>query len=234
MAQTEIVQDEQRLKQRAMRRLAIALVLIAGAIAGLGILDRYNAALKKPQVAPSPPEPRVLSTPPPTPTLPPSEKPPPPPPPVVSNQSLPEEPAPAPSAAPTPAPSGQPPSARATPTPPAPPATPQQPASLSSADKPGPSSSTAQPAEPSTAAKSAQTPLTVAEQPAQKGFVVQVGIFTSSENARTLEKKLSVKGIPARIETRVVVGPFQDRAEADAVVAQLRDMGFEGMVLGPH
>ena len=79
MAQTEIVQDEQRLKQRAMRRLAIALVLIAGAIAGLAILDRYNAALKKPQVAPSPPEPRVLATPPPTPTLPPSEKPPPPP-----------------------------------------------------------------------------------------------------------------------------------------------------------
>src|ERR1700712_1629376 len=56
MAEPGIVQDEQKLKQRAMRRLAIALTFIALAIAGLAILDRYNASLKKPEMPTKPPE----------------------------------------------------------------------------------------------------------------------------------------------------------------------------------
>jgi len=261
MAQPEIAQDEQRLKQRAMRRLAIALVLIAAAIAGLAILDRYNAALRKPEVPATPPEPRVLAKPPPVPapTPVPEQKeeqpppPPPPPPPVVSNQALPPEealpatrprPAPPPgptsqSAAPTsqsPAPSTQPPAAplATAPTPPTPaPSSPpaaQQSAAPRAAPQSTPSPPAAKPGEPA-AAKPAQPP-TAAEPAAQRGFVVQVGIFTSPQNARALEKSLAAKGIRARIETRVVVGPFQDRAEADAVVAQLKEMGLQGMVLG--
>jgi hypothetical protein len=47
MAEPAITQDEHGLKQRAMRRLAIALTVIAAAIVALAVLDRYNSVPKK-------------------------------------------------------------------------------------------------------------------------------------------------------------------------------------------
>ena len=66
MAEPAITQDEQRLKQRAMRRLAMALTLIAVAIVALALLDRYNASLKKtePVLGPPPEPPAPLAQPP--------------------------------------------------------------------------------------------------------------------------------------------------------------------------
>ena len=68
---------------------------------------------------------------------------------------------------------------------------------------------------------------------ATKGFIVQVGVFMSAANARALQNKLAEKGIPTHTETRVVVGPFKDRTEAEAVIRQLKDLGASGVVVPP-
>jgi DedD protein len=62
---------------------------------------------------------------------------------------------------------------------------------------------------------------------------VQVGVFMSAANAKALEKKLAEKGIPTHTETRVVVGPFKDRSEAEAVIRDLKEMGVAGVVVAP-
>jgi cell division septation protein DedD len=56
----------------------------------------------------------------------------------------------------------------------------------------------------------------------------------SAGNARALQSKLADKGIPTHTETRVVVGPFKDRAEAESVIGQLKEMGLGGVVVAPQ
>jgi cell division protein FtsN len=97
------------------------------------------------------------------------------------------------------------------------------------------------PVEKATSARPAPTESTPApavakpaEQPSAKGFVVQVGVFATPDHARALQAKLAEKGIQSSIETRVVVGPFKDRAEADAVTKQLKELGLQGVVIAPH
>jgi cell division protein FtsN len=142
--------------------------------------------------------------------------PPPPPPPVVSNEPLtPAEPArPAPKTTAVPPEDAQPPAKSAPPAP---------------------------AGEKATAGKAPALKETVPpvlakaqEAPPAKGFVVQVGVFGTAENARDLQAKLAEKGIPSSTETRVVVGPFKDRTEADAVNAKLKEMGLQGMVVAPR
>jgi len=229
MAGPVLGQDEQQLKRRAMRRLAIALTLIAGAIAALALLDRYNAAQKKPEIPAMPPASQALPPPgerPPvaqSPPLAPPQAPPtvhPPPPPVVSNES--EVPLEAPRAAPKASKPAQEPST-AEHKPEAAPA-PLQPQvkSPKSAEAPAPVEGVAPKAAPPV------------ESTAAKGYLVQVGVFTTPEHASRLQAKLAEKNIPSFVETRVVVGPFQDRAEADAVNKQLKEMGLQGIVVAPH
>jgi DedD protein len=66
---------------------------------------------------------------------------------------------------------------------------------------------------------------------ARQGFVVQLGVFMTVENAQSLQAKLKQQGIPAFLETRVVVGPFRDRTEADAVQHKLKDLGVAGVIV---
>jgi len=244
MADQGVAPDEQQLKQRAMRRLAVALTLIALAIAGLALLDRYHASQKKPEVPSAPPEQQALPgepatrpTAPPLPTEPPASQPTPapatpqrtpqatpvkpvqppaPPPPVVSNEPLPH------------AESNR----------PAPKASNEVPEDTTPATKPAPVPATAEKATPAkpTPSKESAPPAAAKppEQPPAKGFVVQVGVFSTPEHARALQAKLAEKGIQSSIETRVVVGPFKDRAEADAVTKQLKDLGLQGVVIAPH
>jgi len=250
MAEPAITQDEQRLKQRAMRRLAIALTLIAAAIVALALLDRYNASLRKSEPVSAPPRetPEVLPRPPTaTPSTPPpsseeqAKRPPSPPPPVVSNQELPSEPSPA-----TPEPAEKKPTAPTTPA--KTPASAERPAATAPEQKaaptvaqkaaPAPEQKTApapeQKAAPSSpTAKPSAAPAPSEAAASSKGFLVQVGVFMSAANARKLQEKLAEKGIPTHTETRIVVGPFKDRAEADAVTRQLKEMGMDGVVIAP-
>lgn len=60
------------------------------------------------------------------------------------------------------------------------------------------------------------------------GYVVQAGVFSQTTNAEELRARLALHGIPAQIETRVLVGPFRSRAEADRARAQMRALGIDG------
>jgi DedD protein len=234
MAEPAITQDEQSLKQRAMRRLAIALALIAAAIVALALLDRYNASLKKsepvlvpPRAAPAPPAPAPPPTAAPEPSPPSAaeeSKRPPPPPPVVSNQELPAPPAPAPAPARPAAPESIAKNAPAT-------HGAEKPAAPAVAEQKPVAPTAQKPAAPAAPTRSAQPP--TAAPPTGRGFIVQVGVFMSGNNARALQNKLAEKGIPTYTETRVLVGPFNDRAEAEAVVRQIKDLGLEGVVVPP-
>jgi DedD protein len=224
MAEQSAASDERALKQRAMRRLALALALIVAAIVGLGLLDHYSgrkrtATPQAPSTEPPPiatlPQPQVEPTKPaveapvaqPAPALPP------PPPPSVEEQanapaSAGTSPGSAPAAGAGQSSSGAGPSRSNHAAPPA--------------GKPGVPAQT-------TAAPSASGPVPTLQ--AREGFVVQLGVFTTVENAQALEAKLKEQGIPVFLETRVVVGPFRDRAEAEAAHRKLKALGVGGVIV---
>jgi DedD protein len=58
------------------------------------------------------------------------------------------------------------------------------------------------------------------------GYQLQLGLFNSTENADKLVKALKDKGIEAHTETRVTVGPYRSRAEADEAIAMLKGFGY--------
>jgi len=76
----------------------------------------------------------------------------------------------------------------------------------------------------------ASRPLTQAAETVRH-FLVQVGVFSNHANAEELVTKLHEAGIPAQIESRVQVGPFVSRAEADAARAKLKAMGLDDGLL---
>jgi DedD protein len=74
------------------------------------------------------------------------------------------------------------------------------------------------------------------------GFLVQVGVFADRSKAMTLNQKLNEHGIlsyteEARLDgqnrTRVRVGPFASRAEAQDTVARLQKLGEKPVVIAP-
>lgn len=70
--------------------------------------------------------------------------------------------------------------------------------------------------------------------PPAKGYRVQLGVFTSSDNAQALLARLEAQGIPAHLESRVVLGPFPTKAEARAAQIRLRKAGeAAGLVVPP-
>ncbi|GHT96401.1 hypothetical protein FACS1894116_13470 [Betaproteobacteria bacterium] len=67
------------------------------------------------------------------------------------------------------------------------------------------------------------------------GYMVQLGVFGAMDNAETLRKNVAARNLPVRIESRVVVGPFNDKAEAEAMREQLRrESVAEGIVVPPR
>lgn len=93
---------------------------------------------------------------------------------------------------------------------------------------PGPGREAVRPPPPSTATLS--RPLSQALESARQ-FVVQMGVFSSAANAEELRAKLELNGIPAQIESRVQVGPFLTRVEAEAARDRLRAIGMEPGIL---
>jgi DedD protein len=83
----------------------------------------------------------------------------------------------------------------------------------------------------------AATPAT----PAERGnFVVQLGSFSSRDNADRLVRDMTAKGFTAFLAPiksggrelyRVRVGPTRDRAQAEALAAQLRRIGQSGSIV---
>lgn len=74
-----------------------------------------------------------------------------------------------------------------------------------------------------------------AAMPAKDGYLLQLGVFGNPANAGTLQAELAAKGLPARVESRVVLGPFPDRKALDAAQRRLKqEKRMEGVVVPPR
>jgi DedD protein len=90
-------------------------------------------------------------------------------------------------------------------------------------------------ASPKTAANESARPPKVANIPTksaslQDGYFVQLGVFDDTENVSRVFNNVTELGLPAHIQSRVVVGPFRNKREAEAARNRLKDIA-EGTVL---
>ncbi|MEK6209720.1 MAG: SPOR domain-containing protein [Pseudomonadota bacterium] len=93
----------------------------------------------------------------------------------------------------------------------------------------------AAPAKPAAASPPASAKIAVKPAPATgKAYVVQVGVFMSPANAQALQQQLVKAGIPAHTETRVQLGPFQDRREAETALAKVKKLGVNAVLVAPR
>lgn len=65
------------------------------------------------------------------------------------------------------------------------------------------------------------------------GFLLQAGVFSSAQRAEELHAKLTLSGVPSTLETRVQVGPFRTRREAEDAQAKLKELGIEAILIPP-
>jgi cell division protein FtsN len=100
-----------------------------------------------------------------------------------------------------------------------------------------PSRPASSPAVPAAATKEPAEPAVVRTPPAPprlfSGYALQAGVFSSTHRAEELYAKLQLNGIPATIETRVTVGPFKTREEADAAREKMKELGIDSVMLVP-
>lgn len=199
------------LRQRLIKRIALAALAIAVLLGGLAVIDRYY-------VPPPAKPPRALSA---------ALKQPPAPPPTE--------------APPAPASEVQPEVQAEAPPPPAPPAVPEQtaspsitrPAGKAAVEKPRAAAgklATAAVAEDDRPAIGRAAPARAA---APRQYIFQMGVFNDVVNAQQLHDKLKAGGVPSRIEARVQVGPFKTRAEAEAARQKLVELGIPPGILMP-
>ncbi|WP_018151057.1 SPOR domain-containing protein [Leeia oryzae] len=100
---------------------------------------------------------------------------------------------------------------------------------------------TAAPASPPATKPTATAPATPQTVPATKApalqgsviqsYTVQAGVFGQYDNAAMLYQKLRDQGIPAKLESRVIIGPFKDKAAAAAAVRELQALGIKPVVI---
>ncbi|QRR34897.1 SPOR domain-containing protein [Hydrogenophaga sp. YM1] len=105
---------------------------------------------------------------------------------------------------------------------------------------PAPAAPAAAPPAPGASGDSAGT--TDAPRPRWHGHGVNVGIFGDPANAERAATRLRQAGLPVRSDpvesargplTRVRVGPFQTREQAEAAAETVRNLGLEARVFGP-
>ena len=226
----EAVADEQEIKQRAVRRLVVAVILVLAAVALLTYLSYY-----KPAKVVTKPVPENL---------------PPPPPPIVSGpEPAPIEPAEAPAPLPDPAPLTPAPVANANSAPPPPPTVNAKPLPTPGAGPkksapevfkpivkaengtPKPVAAPAPATPPNTSAVTAPTPVAAKTTPTPSNYVVQFGVFSNTQNALQLVEKLKQAGIAARTETRVQLPAFKTKAEAEAALLKMKEKGISATIV---
>lgn len=91
-------------------------------------------------------------------------------------------------------------------------------------------------AEPTKPAASAPPPPAPASQPiaAAKGYAVQLGVFSNPTNAVQMQEKLTQHSIQSYTETKLNIGPFQNKTEADQTMAKVRGLGIGAVVVPLH
>ncbi len=93
----------------------------------------------------------------------------------------------------------------------------------------------AAPARPAAALPAGTAKIAVKPAPATgEAYLVQVGVFMSPANAQALQHQLVKAGIPAHTETRVQLGPFQDRREAETALAKVKKLGVNAVLVAPR
>ena len=225
----EPVLENHEIKQRAIRRLIVAVVLVLVAVGILTYLSYYKPAkvVTKPAAEALPPPPPPIVTGPEPQAVEPAQ----------ASQPLPEPPPidmPAPSVAPVLAPAAPPPPSVSTKPLPAPgpgpkkaspeplkPLVKAEPLKLASQAAPTPPSPQATP-QPTIAPKPS---------PAPSGYVVQFGVFSNTQNALQLVERLKLIGIEAHTETRVQLPAFKTKAEADAALAKIKEKGVSATMV---
>ena len=60
---------------------------------------------------------------------------------------------------------------------------------------------------------------------------MQLGVFSNPTNALQLQEKLTRNGIKSYTETKLHVGPFLNKAEADQALAKIRSLGVSAVVV---
>lgn len=202
------------LKRRALIRLAVAGVITLAALAGLWWLDKSGQPSPEPKRAP--PAPIVTA---PAPSPPPEPQATEPSPPAGPQATEPSPPATEAAARPQPLPAPPPPrvsnlTAPAQDTPP--PGVRPSPATLRPTPKPE--------------VKTEPAPPPPAPAPVGRGYVLQLGVFGNPDNAKQLVQRLQREGIRAWSETRVQVGPFQSREEAEKARIALEHLGIRAVI----
>ena len=85
----------------------------------------------------------------------------------------------------------------------------------------------------------AAKPASVAETP-KKGFAVQLGVFADADNAKLTIAKMKEAKLPVYSEsipiksgtaTRLRIGPFASRENADAALVQIKLAGSDGKII---
>ena len=61
------------------------------------------------------------------------------------------------------------------------------------------------------------------------GYLLQAGVFVDPRRAEVVLAQLAQEGIAATLETRVLVGPFKDPAEAQSVRDKMKVLGIEAI-----
>jgi cell division protein FtsN len=61
------------------------------------------------------------------------------------------------------------------------------------------------------------------------GYTLQAGVFADPRRAEDVQAKLVREGIPASLETRVLVGPFKNRKEAESARVKMKALGIEAL-----
>ena len=64
--------------------------------------------------------------------------------------------------------------------------------------------------------------------------MVQAGTFRSTANARALQQQLQRAGVAAHLETRVQLGPFNNKDDADRALARAKKLGIAAVLVGPY
>jgi DedD protein len=63
------------------------------------------------------------------------------------------------------------------------------------------------------------------------GYTLQAGVFTDPRRAEEIHTRLAQEGIPVTLETRVLVGPFRNRNEAESARAKMKAMGIDALLV---
>lgn len=67
-----------------------------------------------------------------------------------------------------------------------------------------------------------KSPLAMRSKPLDKGYYVPVGVFGRLDAAERLAGQLDALGFPARLQSRVLVGPYATRQEAQQAAERLK------------